>query len=200
MTPNGTRRLRRGRSDENAIKRIDLATNAVGPAIPIGGVPQQIAITPDSALAYAFGGDDPVTPVDLATGTPGTPIPLENHFHRGHRDNPGRQPRLAHRRSPVRRRQARLDRDPGQHARVARSPTWNGRTRSRSSPTSLRAPPSRPPPRRSCAATRSTSTPADRATPTATSPATSGTSATAATRWSAGRRRTTPTPSAAPTR
>lgn len=80
VTPNGTAAYVTV-SNENAIKRIDLATNAVGPAIVIGGVPQQIAITPDSALAYAFGGDDPVTPVALATGTPGTPIPLENHFH-----------------------------------------------------------------------------------------------------------------------
>jgi YVTN family beta-propeller protein len=79
VTPDGSRAYVTLRL-ENAVKRITISNNAVGPAIPVGEFPGRIAITPDGGRAYVLGGDSPVTPIDLATDTPGTPIPVENHF------------------------------------------------------------------------------------------------------------------------
>lgn len=45
--------------------------------ISVGHEPTSIAITPDEKTAYVTNqGDNTVTPIDLATNTPGTPIPV----------------------------------------------------------------------------------------------------------------------------
>jgi YVTN family beta-propeller protein len=79
VTPDGTRAYVAVASLD-AVKRITLSSNAVGPAILVAESPQRIATTPDSSRAYVLGGDQPVTPIDLATDTPGAAIPVENHF------------------------------------------------------------------------------------------------------------------------
>ncbi len=63
----------------NNVVPIDVSTNAAGTAIPVGGSPNGIAITPNGATAYVANFDsDDVTPIDLATNTAGTPIPVDS--------------------------------------------------------------------------------------------------------------------------
>jgi DNA-binding beta-propeller fold protein YncE len=60
-----------------SVSPIDLATGIVGTAIPVGGDPQNLAITPDSVTLYvADGRSDAVSPVATATNVAGTPIAL----------------------------------------------------------------------------------------------------------------------------
>jgi YVTN family beta-propeller protein len=70
---------------------IELATNTPGTPITVGGNPDAIAITPDGLSAYvaSSGAMDPfqmtfahgsVTPIDLATSMPGTPITVSSQL------------------------------------------------------------------------------------------------------------------------
>jgi YVTN family beta-propeller protein len=60
------------------IKPIYTATNKVGKSITVGGFPSGIAITPNGKWAYVaeFGNPGSVVPVNLDSGTVGTPIPV----------------------------------------------------------------------------------------------------------------------------
>ena len=54
-----------------------MATNTPGTLIHVGQSPFGVAVTPNGTTAYVTnGGDNTVTPIDLATNTPGTPIPV----------------------------------------------------------------------------------------------------------------------------
>jgi YVTN family beta-propeller protein len=79
VTPDGTRVYVTVQSTD-AIRRIDIATNTVSPPIGAGKFPDQIATTPDSSRAYVISGGEPVMPIDLATDTAGTGIPVANGF------------------------------------------------------------------------------------------------------------------------
>ena len=66
-------------SASDNVAPIDVSTNAAGTAIPVGGSPAGIAITPSGATAYVANFDsDDVTPIDLDTNTAGTPIPVDS--------------------------------------------------------------------------------------------------------------------------
>ena len=54
---------------------IDTATNTPGAAIPVGGEPVRVAITPDGKTVYVINEfSNSVTPIDTATNTPGAAI------------------------------------------------------------------------------------------------------------------------------
>lgn len=66
-------------SSANAVVPLDLTTTpgTVGPTITLasGAQPHWIAFTPDGTTAYVVGnGNSTVTPITVASGTPGTPI------------------------------------------------------------------------------------------------------------------------------
>jgi YVTN family beta-propeller protein len=65
-------------SQGNTVTQIDTATNTTfGTAIPVGGGPLDIAITPDAKTAYVVNNtDNTVTPISTATNQPGTAIPV----------------------------------------------------------------------------------------------------------------------------
>lgn len=67
----------------DAVKRIDLPSDSVGPAIPVAEHPEQIALTPAGTRAFVLAENKPVTPIDLTTDTPGTPIEVGGHFLEG---------------------------------------------------------------------------------------------------------------------
>lgn len=83
ITPDGAVALVANRSTK-VVTPVDLSTVTRGVPIMVGSVPVAIAITPDGTTAYVAsdasesdGADVPsgiVTPIDLATKTPGTPI------------------------------------------------------------------------------------------------------------------------------
>jgi YVTN family beta-propeller protein len=88
ITPNGTTAYMAS-STNDVVVPVNLATRAIGKPIPIGppGTPEMpgpdapwaIAITPDGDTAYVTDvGTNTVTPINLATGTPGKPIPVGN--------------------------------------------------------------------------------------------------------------------------
>ncbi len=64
ITPNG-KTLVAANFQQGTVTAINLATRHAGPPIPVGGTPFEIAVTPDSALAYVATGGR-VTPVRLA--------------------------------------------------------------------------------------------------------------------------------------
>ena len=54
-----------------------MATNTPGTPIPVGTGPREVAITPDGATAYVTNdGSGTVTPINVATNTLGTLIPI----------------------------------------------------------------------------------------------------------------------------
>jgi YVTN family beta-propeller protein len=62
-------------SGSNSVTPIDLGTNTAGPAIPVGGQPFGVAITPDGQTAYVTNSaSSSVTPIDTATNTAGPSI------------------------------------------------------------------------------------------------------------------------------
>src|SRR5262249_60868250 len=65
-------------TDDSTVTVINTATTTAGFIIPVGSQPNGVAITPDAKTAYVvnFGSND-VTPIDLATNTPGDPIPFQ---------------------------------------------------------------------------------------------------------------------------
>ncbi len=84
ITPDG-RTAYVANADGNTVTPIDLATNTPGSPIAVGTTPMDIAITPDGSTAYvtdrnasidAGSSSTPgtVTPINLATNTPGSPI------------------------------------------------------------------------------------------------------------------------------
>lgn len=74
VTPDGTRALV---GVSVGIVSIDLATDTAAPPTPVPGVPNQIAVTPDSKTALlAMFGSNELQPVAVATGTLLPPIPL----------------------------------------------------------------------------------------------------------------------------
>ena len=59
----------------NAVVPVNLATSAVGAAVPLSSTPWAIAVRPDGRYAYAVSNfPNEVTPIDLAANTAGTPI------------------------------------------------------------------------------------------------------------------------------
>ena len=61
----------------NAVVPVDLTTSpvTVGTPIPVATAPLGIAFTPDGSMAYVAGpGNGTVTPITVASNTPGTPI------------------------------------------------------------------------------------------------------------------------------
>jgi len=64
----------------NSVVPIDLATRVVGAPIPVGNIPEQIAVSPDGATVYVVNVlSNNVTPIDVATNTAGTPIEVGSH-------------------------------------------------------------------------------------------------------------------------
>jgi YVTN family beta-propeller protein len=62
-------------SARTTVTPIDLATNALGKPIRVGGSPDAIAITPDGKTAYVGNSSSgTVMPIDLATNALGKPI------------------------------------------------------------------------------------------------------------------------------
>jgi len=61
--------------DQDEAQLFDAASGALGPVVPVGSIPERVAIAPDGATAYvtAFSSDD-VTPIDLVTATAGPAI------------------------------------------------------------------------------------------------------------------------------
>lgn len=53
---------------------IDVATHSVTGTFPVPGVPYGVAFSPDGAKAYVSDNDGTITPVDVATDTPGPAI------------------------------------------------------------------------------------------------------------------------------
>ena len=59
----------------NTVTPIKVASNTPGPEIPVGSIPEAVAITPDGKTAYvANEGGNTVTPIEVASNTPGTEI------------------------------------------------------------------------------------------------------------------------------
>jgi YVTN family beta-propeller protein len=73
ITPNGQTAYVADTSGGTIIP-VNLATDAVGPSIPVGANPSAIAITPDGQTAYVVYGSGSVVPVNLATDTVGASI------------------------------------------------------------------------------------------------------------------------------
>lgn len=72
---------------DNTVTQIDLTIGVACISIPLinSNRPQSIAITPDDKTAYVTGsksGQNIVTPIDLVTGRPGTPVPLGHGMNR----------------------------------------------------------------------------------------------------------------------
>lgn len=66
----------RGNSKPGLVVPIDTATDTVGKVINVGVEPDVIAFAPDGKRAYvANAGDNTVTPINVATGAAGAPIP-----------------------------------------------------------------------------------------------------------------------------
>jgi YVTN family beta-propeller protein len=76
VTPDGSTALLLGvANDEGALTPIDLATDTVGSPIAFSAAVGDLALSPDGATAYITNaGFGTVTPYDLATGLPETPL------------------------------------------------------------------------------------------------------------------------------
>jgi YVTN family beta-propeller protein len=62
---------------DNTVSVIDVASNAVVATIPVGGVPDGVAITPDGTNAYVTNAfDNDVSVIDIASNTVVTTIPV----------------------------------------------------------------------------------------------------------------------------
>ena len=73
ITPDGKTAYTADAGD-NTVTPVDLATRTARAPIHVRGGPWSIAITPDGKTAYVATDDGKLIPIDLATGTVGTPI------------------------------------------------------------------------------------------------------------------------------
>ena len=73
IAPNGSAAYVADRAE--GVVRVDLAKAEATDVYPLSGEPRGIAIVPDGSTAYVTGtAANTVTPIELGTGTPGTPI------------------------------------------------------------------------------------------------------------------------------
>jgi len=63
----------------STVTPVDLTTDRVGKAVPVGTGPVSVAFSPDGTTAYVTATNDTVTPIDVQTGTAGRPVSLDDH-------------------------------------------------------------------------------------------------------------------------
>jgi autotransporter-associated beta strand protein/YVTN family beta-propeller protein len=77
LTPDGKTLYVAEHNAANAVVPINTANNVVGAAILVGTNPFAVAVTPDGTMAYVTNrADDTITPITVATNTPGSPIAI----------------------------------------------------------------------------------------------------------------------------